>query len=75
MLLTQDETPDGRPGAAILVFGFSPETLAAVVPNRVGQCLMTCPTTAVYDGLDGGEKRIALGKTFAISATDFKRAS
>ena len=49
--LGEDETPDGRPGVALMVFGFSPESLAAVVPNRTGQCLMTCPTTAVYDGL------------------------
>ena len=74
-LLAPTETPDGRPGAAVLVFGFSAEALATVVPNRVGQCLMTCPTTAVYDGLSGGEKRIPLGKTSATSATGFKRAS
>src|SRR5262245_17496190 len=61
--LPASETPDGRPGAAILVFGFSKEALAAAVPNRVGQCLMTCPTTAVYDGLSAGEDRIPLGKT------------
>jgi len=45
--LSGEETPDGRPGAAILAFGFSSDALATVVPNRAGQCLMTCPTTAV----------------------------
>ena len=28
-----------------------PTRLTKSVPNRVGQCVMTCPTTAVYDGL------------------------
>ena len=50
-MLGPGETPDGRPGAAVLAFGFSSEALAKAVPNRVGQCLMTCPTTAVYNGL------------------------
>ncbi len=73
-LLSPTETPDGRTGAAVLVFGFSAETLATVVPNRVGQCLMTCPTTAVYDGLSGGEKRIALGKTVRYFGDGFQKS-
>jgi len=60
--LSPEETPDGRIGAALMVFGFSTDPLAQAVANRTGQCLMTCPTTAVYDGLPEGEKRIPLGK-------------
>ncbi len=69
-----DETPDGRPGVALLVFGFAAEGLATVVPNRVGQCLMTCPTTAVYDGLAGGETRIPLGKTIRYFGDGFQKS-
>jgi formylmethanofuran--tetrahydromethanopterin N-formyltransferase len=72
--LAPDETPDGRPGAALLVFGFSPEGLAKVVPNRTGQCLMTCPTTAVYDGLASGEARIGLGKTIRYFGDGFQKS-
>ncbi len=68
------KTPDGRPGAAVLVFGFSAETLATVVPNRVGQCLMTCPTTAVYDGLTEGETRIPLGKMIRYFGDGFQKS-
>ena len=57
-----DETPDGRPGAAVLLFGFSVNALKRAVTSRTGQCVMTCPTTAVYDGLDDGPERIPLGK-------------
>src|SRR5262249_13120739 len=63
-----------RPGAAILVFSFSPEALAAAVPNRAGQCLMTCPTTAIYDGLSAGEKRISLGKTVRYFGDGFQKS-
>jgi formylmethanofuran--tetrahydromethanopterin N-formyltransferase len=59
--LTADETPDGRPGLAVLVFSMSGKELAKQVERRVGQCVLTCPTTAVYAGITGGEP-IALGK-------------
>src|SRR5690606_37048516 len=57
-LLSPDESPDGRPAVALLAFGFSTEALAKAIPKRVGQCVMTCPTTAVFDGLPDGEERI-----------------
>ncbi len=56
------ETPDGRPGLAILAFGLSADGLAAAIPGRVGQCLMTAPTSAVFDGLAAGEEQIPLGR-------------
>lgn len=61
--LSTRETPDGRPGIAILAFAFQREKLEEAVGNRVGQCILTCPTTACYDGLPEGlpEKRIPLG--------------
>ena len=46
-----DATPDGRPGRSVLAFGFDSKSLAKAIVNRSGQCLMTCPTTAVYNGL------------------------
>ncbi len=61
--LTPDETPDGRPGIAILIFSMSGRELAKQVEKRVGQCVLTSPTTAVFAGLppEAGEA-IALGK-------------
>jgi formylmethanofuran--tetrahydromethanopterin N-formyltransferase len=50
-----DQTPDGRPGAAILIFSMSGKELVKQVERRVGQCVLTCPTTAVYAGLAEGE--------------------
>jgi formylmethanofuran--tetrahydromethanopterin N-formyltransferase len=61
-LLKCEETLDGHPGVAILLFAFSYESLQKVIPKRVGQCLMTCPTTAVYDGLSAAADRVPMGK-------------
>jgi formylmethanofuran--tetrahydromethanopterin N-formyltransferase len=59
--LSPEETPDGRPGTSVLVFAFSRDALEKAVVNRVGQCVMTCPTTACYNGLPVGEKSIGVG--------------
>src|SRR5436309_6028021 len=60
--LSADETPDGRPGVSLLLFAFSRDALQKAVINRVGQCVLTCPTTACYNGLPAvKEKSIRVG--------------
>ena len=59
--LAPGETPDGRPGVAVLLFAFSRDALGKAVANRVGQCVMTCPTTACYNGLP-----VVEGETIAV---------
>jgi formylmethanofuran--tetrahydromethanopterin N-formyltransferase len=59
--LTADETDDGRPGVSILMFGFSRDALQKAVVNRVGQCILTCATTACYNGMP-----IVKGKTIRV---------
>jgi formylmethanofuran--tetrahydromethanopterin N-formyltransferase len=72
--LTAAESPDGRPGAALLFFGFSTENLAKAVLTRVGQCIMTCPTTAVYDGLPDSAERIPLGQSLRYFGDGFQKS-
>ena len=50
-VLLPEVTPDGRPGVSLLLFAFSRDALQKAVVNRVGQCILTCPTTACYNGL------------------------
>ncbi len=73
--LTPQDTPDGRPGVSLLIFAFNRDALQKAVINRVGQCVLTCPTTACYNGLPlvkdknirvGGNLRF-FGDTFQIS--------
>ena len=73
--LPPDETPDGRPGVSLLLFAFSRDALQKAVLNRVGQCVLTCPTTACFNGLPvvkerslriGGNLRF-FGDTFQFS--------
>lgn len=54
-------TPDGRPGEAILFFVMKSSDLAKRLTERIGQTILTCPTTACYDGLSSAEKRVPVG--------------
>ncbi len=54
--LTADETPDSRPGVSVLVFSMSSKELVKQVENRVGQCILTCPTSSVFNGMPEGEE-------------------
>ncbi len=60
--LSPEETPDGRPGVSVLLFGFSADGLGKRLVERIGQCVMTCPTTACYNGLDADKMVVVGGK-------------
>lgn len=54
--LDPDQTPDGRPGLSVLMFAMSRSVLAKQLVQRVGQCVLTCPSTAAFAGLEGPER-------------------
>ncbi len=70
--LTPEETPDGRPGVSVLLFAMSGKELEKQVERRVGQCVLTCPTTACFSGLSGDrptKSRCRWARTCVTSAT------
>jgi formylmethanofuran--tetrahydromethanopterin N-formyltransferase len=67
-VLGADDTPDGRPGVAVLLFAVSSKELAKQIQRRVGQCVLTCPTTAVYSGIDPATSRAPLSDHASLGA-------
>jgi formylmethanofuran--tetrahydromethanopterin N-formyltransferase len=59
--LSAHETPDGRPGVSVLVFAFDVDGLSQRLIDRVGQTVLTCPTTACFDGLLQAPERVIVG--------------
>jgi formylmethanofuran--tetrahydromethanopterin N-formyltransferase len=59
--LAPEETPDGRPGASVLLFAFNADGLGKRLVERVGQTVLTCPTTACFDGLPQASERAVVG--------------
>ncbi len=60
--LACDQTPDGRPGVLILIFTMSKKDMAKHLLLRLGQCVMTCPTSACYNDLHAEEYQKIGGK-------------
>ena len=59
--IAPDDTPDGRPGISVLLFAFDAEGLGRQLIDRVGQTILTCPTTACFDGLPQSPERVTVG--------------
>jgi formylmethanofuran--tetrahydromethanopterin N-formyltransferase len=59
--LLPKDTPDGRPGVRALLFGFDVDGLGKRLIERVGQTVLTCPTTACFDGLPQAPDRVVVG--------------
>jgi len=59
--LSPDQTPDGRPGIQALFFAFDAEGLGKRLAERVGQTVLTCATTACFDGLPEAPERVVVG--------------
>lgn len=58
--LSAEETPDGRPGIAVLLFAMGSKVLMQQLEARMGQCILTCPTAAAFAGIES-EDNINLG--------------
>jgi formylmethanofuran--tetrahydromethanopterin N-formyltransferase len=69
--LSAEETPDGRPGISVLLFAVSTKELIKQLERRVGQCILTSPTSAVFAGVEGGEP-LPLGKYLRFFGDGFQ---
>src|SRR3954470_11352306 len=70
--LSAEETPDGRPGVSILLMVMSKEDLPKRLIERIGQTVLTCPTTACYDGLPGAPDRVGVGSALRFFGDGFQ---
>jgi len=48
-----EKTPDKRPGVVLMFFKTKKDKMDGVLLNRMGQCVLTCPTTACFDAFNG----------------------
>src|SRR5215210_7108865 len=70
--LSPADTPDGRPGASILLMTMSKDDLGKRLIERVGQTVLTCPTTACYDGLPAAPDRVGVGSALRFFGDGFQ---
>ena len=71
--VSASETPDGRPGVTIQIYHHSRSSLKKQMIARIGQCIMTCPTTAAFDGLPRTVRRLKVGRSLRFFGDGFQR--
>jgi len=69
-----EQTPDGRPGVAVMVFSFSKGKLSDSMLSRIGQCVLTCPTTVIFNGLpkEEADEMLDVGKSLRFFGDGFQ---
>ena len=70
--LSPDETPDARPGVAVLFFTMDSDSLGKRLVERIGQTVLTCPTTSCFDGLPDAPDRVPAGKAIRVFGDRFQ---
>jgi formylmethanofuran--tetrahydromethanopterin N-formyltransferase len=70
--VSEEETPDGRPGISVLLFTMGADDLPKRLVERIGQTVLTCPTTACFDGLRESPDRVAVGKSLRVFGDGFQ---
>ena len=71
-MLPADQTPDKRPGALVQIYNRDRFSLKHQLMERIGQCIMTCPTTAAFNGLLG-KRVLRVGSSLRYFGDGFQK--
>jgi formylmethanofuran--tetrahydromethanopterin N-formyltransferase len=67
-----DQTPDNRPGVLIQIYNRDRFELKHQLMERIGQCTLTCPTTAAFNGLLG-KRTLNVGSSLRYFGDGFQK--
>ena len=70
--IAPDDSPDGRPGISVLLMTMGKDDMPKRLIERVGQTVLTCPTTACYDGLPHAPDRVGVGSALRFFGDGFQ---
>ncbi|MEM2091918.1 MAG: formylmethanofuran--tetrahydromethanopterin N-formyltransferase, partial [Candidatus Bathyarchaeia archaeon] len=72
-LVPASETPDGRVGVLIQIYHRTRSDLKRQMIARIGQCVMTCPTTAAFNALEGTARKLKVGRSLRFFGDGFQK--
>jgi formylmethanofuran--tetrahydromethanopterin N-formyltransferase len=70
--LTPGQTPDARPGVSMLLFTMDSDGLGKRLIERLGQTVLTCPTTSCFDGLPEAPDRMTSARALRVFGDRFQ---
>ena len=72
-VVSGEETPDGRPGVNIMICNMGYKNLETSLLFRLGQCVLTAPTTAAWSGMPDAEKQFDTGKKLSFFGDGYQK--
>jgi formylmethanofuran--tetrahydromethanopterin N-formyltransferase len=72
-MVSPDKTPDKRVGALVQFYHRTRPDLKAQMILRIGQCIMTCPTTAAFDALPNAKRHLKVGRAIRLFGDGYQR--
>ena len=67
------ETPDGRPGYVIMICNMDKKKLDHELLERVGMCILTAATTAVFDWMEKPDEKFKTGQKLKFFGDGFEK--
>ncbi len=68
-----EKTPDGRPGVFVQIWHRSRRELKLQMLTRIGQCILTCPTTAAFDAMPDARRALKIGRALRKFGDGFQK--
>jgi formylmethanofuran--tetrahydromethanopterin N-formyltransferase len=68
-----DKTPDNRTGVLIQIYNRGRQELKNQMILRIGQCVMTCPTTSAFDAMPSAKRRLKVGRSIRLFGDGFQK--
>jgi len=72
-VVSGEETPDGRPGVNIMICNMGYKNLETSLLFRLGQCVLTAPTTAAWSGMPDAQKQFDTGKKLSFFGDGYQK--
>jgi formylmethanofuran--tetrahydromethanopterin N-formyltransferase len=72
-MVPPNETPDNRVGVLIQLYNRNRFELKEQMITRIGQCIMTCPTTSAFDALPDAKRKLKVGRSLRLFGDGFQK--
>jgi formylmethanofuran--tetrahydromethanopterin N-formyltransferase len=72
-IVPADKTPDNRVGVLIQIYNRNRFELKNQMILRIGQCIMTCPTTSAFDAMPNAKRKLKVGRSIRLFGDGFQR--
>ncbi len=72
-IVSPDATPDKRTGVLIQIYNRNRFDLKNQMILRIGQCIMTCPTSAAFDAMPNAKRKLKAVRSIRLFGDGFEK--